>query len=190
MKSYPEKFEKLLESIQKIPAVGKKSAMKIAYHLVFEDSFLGLNLSHRIEDAIAGLRKCSECGNITDHELCHICVDDDRDHSKLCVVASVKDLIVIEESKSFDGGYFIFDAIESDKLDELKAVIEKRSVKELIFAFTPSVQTDGFIIYLEDKLSEFELNFTRIAQGVPTGISLENVDMLSLSKALSDRVKA
>jgi recombination protein RecR len=190
LKSYPEKYEKLLEAIQKIPAIGKKSAMKIAYHLVFEDSFLGLNLAHRIEDAVSGLRKCIECGNVTDHELCHICVDDDRDHSKLCIIASVKDLFVIEESRSFDGGYFIFDAIESDRLEELKNIIQKRAVKEVIFAFTPSVQTDGFIVYLEDRLLEFDLIFTRIAQGVPTGISLENVDMLSLSKALSDRVKA
>jgi len=190
LKNYPEKFEKLIESIQKIPTIGKKSAIKIAYHLVFEDSFLGLNLAHRIEDAVSGLVTCSECGNISEHQLCHICADDERDHSKLCLVTSIKDLFVVEDSKSFDGGYFIFDAIETDKLDELKVLIQKRKTKELIFAFTPSVQTDGFIVYLEDKLSEFNLVFTRIAQGVPTGVSLENVDMLSLSKAFVSRVKA
>lgn len=190
MKNYPEKFEKLLDSIQKIPSIGKKSAVRIAYHLVFEDSFHGLNLAHRIEDAVSGLKKCRECGNISDHELCHICSDEDRDHSKLCIVSSIKDLFVIEESRSFDGLYFIFDAIESDKLEDLKTLMRTKNVKEVIFAFTPSVQTDGFIIYLEDRLAEFSISFTRIAQGVPTGVSLENVDMISLSKALISRVKA
>lgn len=190
MKSYPEKFEKLLESIQKVPSIGKKSAIKIAYHLVFEDSFLGLNLAHRLEEAISELKKCALCGNVSDHEICYICADDDRDNAKLCIVASVKDLFVIEESNSFNGTYFVFDAIEHDRLDELRALIVKRSVAEVIFAFTPSVQTDGFIVYLEDRLNDLDLTFTKIAQGVPTGVSLENVDTLSLSKALISRVKA
>ena len=190
MKSYPEKFEKLLESIQKIPYIGKKIAVKIAYHLVFEDSFLGLNLAHRIEDAVSGLKKCIKCGNVSDHEICQICADDERDSSQLCVISSVKDLFVIEDSKSFNGCYFVFDAIENDRLEDLRALIVERSVSELIFAFTPSVQTEGFIVYLEDRLGDLELAFTKIAQGVPTGVSLENVDMLSLSKALISRVKA
>jgi recombination protein RecR len=190
LRKYPERFDRLVESIQKMPSIGKKSAVKLAYHLIFEDSFLGLSLAHRLEEAISGLKKCADCGNVSDHELCHICADDDRDHSKLCVVTSVKDIFVIEDSAGYDGEYFVFDAVEADRLDALRELIVRRRVGEVIFAFTPSVATDGFIIYLEDKLVDLGVAFTRIAQGVPMGVSLDNVDMISLSKALMSRVKA
>ncbi|MFW5625477.1 MAG: recombination protein RecR, partial [Campylobacter hyointestinalis] len=86
---------------------------------------------------------------------------------------------------SFDGVYFVFDDV--DKIDSLKKMITKNSATEIIFAFTPSINSDGIILYIEDKLKDLSLNFTKIAQGIPTGVSLENVDMLSLTKAIKDR---
>ncbi len=101
---------------------------------------------------------------------------------------SAKDIFVLEEHKLFDGRYFVFSSLEEDVLFKLEAMV-KEGVKEIIFAFTPSMASDGLILFIEDKLKAYSLIFTKIAQGVPTGVHLENVDMLSLSKALESRTK-
>ena len=96
--------------------------------------------------------------------------------------------MIIEENGLFDGRYFVLEALDTLDIDHLKAMVDS-GVKEIIFALSPSIATDAIILYIEDKLSERSVKFSRIAQGVPTGVSLENVDMMSLARALTDRVK-
>ena len=102
---------------------------------------------------------------------------------------SAKDIFVIEDSKTFDGRYFVIEELEQDILNLLEQFIINNSVKTILFAITPSIANDAFILYIESKLKQFDLRFTKIAQGVPTGVSLENVDILSLSKAIQSRVE-
>lgn len=168
-----------------MPGVGKKSAQKYAYHVALKDSFLGLNLAQCIEDAVRFLRHCSMCGAISENEICDICSSTDRDKQSLCIVESPKDIITIEQSNSFNGIYFVFD--DANKIEKLKIQIVSNGVQEIIFALTPSINSDATMLYIEDKLDGLNLNFTKIAQGIPTGVSLENVDMLSLIKAIKDR---
>lgn len=111
-----------------------------------------------------------------------------QDDAKLCIVENAKDIFIIEESTDFDGKYFVLKSLEELDIKKLEDIV-KEDVKEIIFALTPSISNDAIIIFLEDKLKEYDLSFTKIAQGVPTGINLENVDTLSLSKALELRVK-
>ena len=111
-----------------------------------------------------------------------------RDESKLCIVESVKDIFIIEDGSGFEGYYFVLNSLDEESIEKLKNRI-REGVREIIFAFTPSIQSDGVILILEDRLKEFDLVFTKIAQGVPTGVSLENIDTLSVAKAIEKRTK-
>lgn len=184
-----EKFYSLVESFENLPAIGKKSALRLAYHIVYENTYSGIKLAHSIEDAISGIKKCTECGSMSEHEICDVCLDDDRDATKLCLVQSAKDIFNIEESAQYNGKYFVFEELNEDNILSLKHFVYKNKTKSILFAITPSLANDAFILYIEDSLKEYDIHFTRIAQGVPTGVSLENVDILSLSKAIKDSVK-
>ena len=188
MKNRVESFENLVSALESLPAIGKKSAQRIAYYMTMEDHFTAMKIAHAIEKAVQKIRNCERCGAMSEDELCPVCSDTTRDHSKLCIVEHAKDIFQIESSGDFDGTYFVIESIEN--LDSRKLIDRiEEGVEEVIFAFSPSIATDGLILFIEDKLKDYELIFTKIAQGIPTGVSLENIDMLSLSRALQDRIK-
>lgn len=182
-----ETFENLVNAFEAFPTIGKKSAVRLAYHCVAIDSFAAMKLAHAIENGVANIRKCSKCHNMSENELCSICSDPYRDSSLLCIVQSAKDILVIEESGQFNGMYYIVSEIND--LDEEHLVSAVSGVREMVFAFPPSIATDAMILYIEDKLKGLDINFTKIAQGVPNGVELENIDMISLSRALAGRIK-
>jgi len=183
-----DKFNRLVDALGELPSIGKKSATRLAYHMVMKDSFVGMKISHAIEDALGSLKKCTVCGGMSEDELCFICCDEARDCDILCIVENAKDILLLEENGLFDGKYFVLDSLDEFSISHLLNIADK-GIKEVIFALTPSIANDAVILYLEDKLSDYDLNFTRIAQGVPTGVSLENIDILSLTRALEDRVR-
>ena len=180
-------FENLVEAFHALPGIGKKSAVRLAYHIAVEDGFVGVKLAQAIEDAVETVRKCLHCHNMSEDELCGICADEGRDRSKLCIVQSAKDILSIEESGEFNGVYYVISRVEDMDTLHLKTAVE--GVDEVIFAFPPSIATDTMILYIEDKLEGAPMVFTKIAQGVPTGVELENIDMMSLSRALESRVR-
>lgn len=188
MKYKLEKFENLVEALERLPSVGKKSALRFAYHLVLNDTFSAMKISHAIESAVRSIRSCERCGGLSEHEICDICLDDDRNSELLCITQSAKDILILEENNIYDGIYFVLDTLQEQTIERLKSIVQS-GIKEIIFALTPSLANDAVIIFVEDQLKDFEIEFTKIAQGVPTGVNLENVDMLSLSKALSLRTK-
>ncbi len=184
-----DKFYNLVESFENLPSIGKKSALRLAYHIVYENSYSGLKLAHSIEDAIATIKKCTLCNSMSEHEICEICLDTDRIKERLCIVQSAKDIFNIEDSKQYDGTYFVLEHLDEENLDKLKKIIDKNNTQNILFAITPSLANDAFILYIEDRLKSYNIKFTKIAQGVPTGVSLENVDILSLSKAIKCSVE-
>jgi len=184
-----EKFYDLVESFEMLPSIGKKSALRLAYHIVTENTYIGMKLSHSIETAIRDIKQCVRCHAMSEHEICEICLDEDRDNQTLCIVQSAKDIFIIEESKQFSGKYFVIASLEDDIIKDLLKLVEKSEVNHILFAVTPSLANDAFILYIEDRLQNKEIIFTKIAQGVPTGVSLENVDILSLSKAITGQIK-
>lgn len=188
MRNSLEKFNRLVDALQELPTIGKKSATRLAYHMVMKDSYVGMKISHTIEDALGSLKKCSVCGGMSEDELCFICSDESRDGNVLCIVENAKDILLLEENGLFDGKYFVLDSLEELSISHLEDMV-KNGIEEIIFAITPSISNDAVIMYIEDKLSPYEVNFSKIAQGVPTGVSLENIDILSLTRALEDRVK-
>lgn len=189
MKNTLETFNNLVDVLGTLPTVGKKSALRFAYHLVLKDTFGAMKLANAIEQAVRVIRHCEECGGLSEHELCEICLDEDRDLGLLCIVESAKDIFILEENGAYEGGYFVLESLEEETLAHLEALVQKREVREVVFALTPGLSSDGIVLYVEERLKAYPLTFTKIAQGVPTGVSLENVDMLSLSKALQSRTK-
>ena len=183
-----QKFDKLVDALQELPTIGKKSATRLAYHMLMKDSFVGMKISHAIEEALGCLKKCTSCGGMSEDELCFICCDESRDETVLCVVENAKDILLLEENGLFDGRYFVLESLEDLDISVLINMVSS-GINEVVFALTPSIANDAVILYIEDRLSDFTINYTKIAQGVPTGVSLENVDLLSLTRALEDRVK-
>ncbi len=188
MRKSLEKFNRLVDALQELPTIGKKSATRLAYYMVMKDSYVGMKISHSIEDALGSLKKCSVCGGMSEDELCFICSDESRDGNILCIVENAKDILLLEENGLFDGRYFVLDSLEELSISHLQGMVNN-GIDEVIFAITPSISNDAIIMYIEDKLSSYDVNFSKIAQGVPTGVSLENIDVLSLTRALEDRVK-
>lgn len=188
MKHSLEKFTRLVDALQELPTIGQKSATRLAYHMLMHDSFGAMKIAHAIEDAVGSIKKCRSCGGLSEDELCAVCSDEGRDLTLLCIVENAKDILTIEENGLFEGRYYVLDSLDAMDVDHLRAMVGS-GVEEVIFALTPSIANDAVILYLEDKLEDMGVRFTRIAQGVPTGVSLENIDMLSLARALEDRVK-
>ena len=182
-----EVFENLVSAFEAFPSIGKKSAIRMAYHATMVDNFVAMKLAHALEAAVGSIRQCKKCHNMSEHELCNICSDPARDRSMLCIVQNPKDILSIEDSGEYNGVYYVVS--QAQDLDEEHLFTAINGVEEVIFAFPPSIATETMILYIEDKLKDFNLNFTKIAQGVPTGVELENIDMLSLSYAFKARVK-
>jgi len=183
-----DKFNHLVEALQELPSIGKKSATRLAYYMVINNTFAGIKISHAIEDAIGCLKKCSVCGGMSEDEICRICSDEHRDTTLLCIVESAKDILILEENSLFDGRYFVLEMLEEQSVSKLEDMV-KDGIEEVVFAITPSISNDAVIMYIEDKLTKYGVHFSKIAQGVPTGVSLENIDILSLTRALEDRVR-
>lgn len=187
MKHKIEAFENLVDAFHTLPGIGKKSAVKLAYHISVDDGFCGMKLAHAIENAVEVVKKCINCHNMSEDELCGICADETRDRKKLCIVQSAKDILTIEDSGEFSGIYYVISKLEDMDESHLRNAVV--GVKEVIFAFPPSIAADTMILYIEDKLEGTDILFTKIAQGVPTGVELENIDIISLSRAMESRVK-
>lgn len=181
-----ESFENLVEALTNLPNIGKKSAVRLAYYMVLKDNFLALKLSNAIEEAISKIKRCARCNNISEDEYCAICSDESRDRTKLCIVQSPKDIFLIEEANLYDGLYYIVNSIEDLDQEHLNSIAN--GVEEIIFAFSPSISADMMMLYIENQLEGKGIKFTKIAQGVPTGVELDSIDRLSLSKAIEDRV--
>lgn len=188
MKKGLEKFYDLVEAFENLPTIGKKSALRLAYHIIMNDNFSGIKIAHCIENAISSIKRCKNCGCMSEHEICEICLDDSREKNRLCIVQSAKDIFIIEESKQFNGLYFVMSELDEYLIHKLIDFVKSNQITEVLFAITPSISNDAFIIFIEDKLQSFNIVFTKIAQGVPTGVSLENVDILSLAKAIQSKV--
>jgi len=146
-------------------------------------------MAHSIENAIKHIKKCTQCHSISEHEICELCLDVNRNQHLLAIVQSAKDIFTIEESNQFNGQYFVLDEMDTIMIENLISLVKDKNIKDILFAITPSLANDAFILYVEDKLKGLGISFAKIAQGVPTGVSLDNVDILSLACAIDGKIK-
>ncbi len=188
----------LVEEFAKLPGIGKKSAERLAYHVLHIHETEAIALADAIRDVKHNVRYCSRCFNLTAEDLCGICRDARRENGLLCVVEQPRDLMSLEETGSFSGVYHVLlgriaplDGVGAEQLtiDALINRVREGGVREIIMATNPTVEGDGTALHISNLLSEFPVEITRLARGITTGSVLEFANKEMLSDALAGRQK-
>ena len=187
---------RLIDGLRCMPGVGRKSAQRIAFHLLERDRGGAEELSRALIAAVEGIGNCSRCRMLTEEKVCNICSDPGRDESTICVVESPADVMALEDATGYRGRYFVLmghlsplDGIGPDELGIalLEEQLSGASVRELIIATNPTVEGDATAHLLADIAGRHSVTPSRIAHGVPLGGELEYVDGGTLSHAFFGR---
>ena len=193
---YTASFSKLIDIFRKMPGVGSKSAVRMAYHILSLSEDETEEIISAIKDAKEKIHYCSLCQNITENDPCDICSDTKRESSVICVMEKPKDVIALEKTGEYFGMYHVLhgsispmDGIgpEDLKIKELIARIADGSVKEVIMANSPSIEGEATAMYISKLIKPFGVKVSRIAYGVPVGGDLEYADQVTLAKAIEGR---
>ena len=196
MSYYSPSIEKLIESFEKLPSIGHKTATRLAFHMLNLNEESTKEFINSIIEAKKNLRYCSKCFNITETDPCPTCSSPKRDQSTICVVEDVKDVVAMEKTHEFKGVYHVLHGSispmngigpEDIKIKELLERLRDTDVKEIIIATNPRVEGEATAIYLSKLIKPIGIKVTRIAHGIPVGGDLEYTDEVTLSKALEGR---
>lgn len=196
MSYYSPSIEKLVEAFEKLPSIGHKTAVRLAFHILESTEEETNEFINSIQNAKSNLKYCSKCYNISDTDPCIICANPKRDESVICVVEDVKDIIAMEKTHEFKGVYHVLhgsispmNGIGPDdiKLKELLARLNPEIVKEIILATNPRVEGEATAMYISKLVKPLGIKVTRIAHGIPVGGDLEYTDEVTLTKALEGR---
>ena len=188
----------LYEQFRRLPGVGNKSALRLAYHIIDMPEANVQRLAETLLQAKRDIRFCKECFNLTDSEVCSICEDEKRDHSTICVVEQPQDAVAMERSHGYTGVYHVLhgclsplDGIgpEELRIKELLFRLGKDDVKEVILATNSNVEGEATAAYLAQLLRNQPVIVSRIARGLPMGGDLEYADEVTLAKALENRIR-
>ncbi len=189
-------IDNLILQLTKLPGIGRKTAQRLAFFILSMPEEDARGISSAINDVRDRARFCSECFNIADGEVCHICRSTTRDRSKICVVEEPSNVLVIERSNGFHGLYHVLlgalspiDGFTPDKLKlhELVERVRKNSVEEIIIATNPNTKGEMTAQYIRELLKPHPVKVTRIAYGLPMGGDIEFADEVTLGKALEGR---
>jgi len=187
--------ENLVAQLTRLPGVGSRTAHRYAFHLLRVPKEEALALAAAIEEVKERVRFCNECGNLTEDEVCAICLDARRDHSVICVVEHPADLISLERTHEYRGLYHVLggslspiDGVEPEhlRIDELLRRVERNGVREVVLATNPNMTGEATAHFLADRLRD-RVRVTRLASGLPVGGDLEYADEVTLGRALSGR---
>lgn len=196
MSSYSPSIEKLIESFEKLPSIGHKTAIRLAFHMLDMTNEEIEEFTKSITDAKQKLKFCSTCFNIADTDPCPICSDPKRDQSTICVVEDVRDIMAMERTHEYKGVYHVLHGTISPmngigpdeiKIKELLNRIRDNDIKEVIIATNPRVEGEATSIYISKLVKAFNIKVTRIAHGIPVGGDLEYTDEITLMKAMEGR---
>lgn len=196
MSYYSPSIEKLIESFEKLPSIGHKTAVRLAFHMLDLNEEETHEFINSIINAKANLKYCSNCYNISDTDPCPICSSPKRDSEIICVVEDVRDIMAMERTHEFKGVYHVLHGTispmngigpEDIKIKELLNRISNGNIKEIIIATNPRVEGEATAIYLSKIIKPLGIKVTRIAHGIPVGGDLEYTDEVTLSKALEGR---
>lgn len=186
----------MIDALRCMPGVGRKSAQRIAFHLLERDREGAAALASALQEAVGGIGHCKQCRMFTEHDLCSICSASGRDKTQLCVVESPADVMAVEDATGFRGLYFVLmghlsplDGIGPEELalGTLEERLAAGDVTEMILATNPTVEGDATAHYLAEMAATHNVQASRIAHGVPLGGELEYVDGGTLSHAFYGR---
>jgi len=188
--------QKLIDELARLPGVGRKSAQRLAFHILHIEETDARRLADAIVEMRTTVQLCLRCFNITDADECSICRDQRRDPSSICVVERAQDIVVVEKTQEFRGRYHVLggaispiEGIGPDQLRmrELVARIDAEAVTEVIAATNPTVEGDTTALYIARILKPLGVKVTRLASGLPVGGDLDYADELTLGRALAGR---
>jgi recombination protein RecR len=189
-------IDDLIMAFRCLPGVGPKTAQRMVFYLLQRDRDGGNNLSLALKNALVLVKKCQSCRTLSEVSICMICSNTGRDKQLLCVVENPTDILAIEQTKEYNGFYFVLlgrlsplDGISPEDLgvEEYLALLKKGHIKEIIMATNLTVEGETTAFYFAELAKEYGIKTSRIAQGVPFGGELENIDMGTLARALEDR---
>lgn len=190
-------LENAVSELSKLPGIGRKTALRLALHLLRRDENEAISLGESIIAMRKNICYCSRCHNISEQEICPICNDPRREASTVCVVENVKDVITIESTHQHNGLYHVLGGVISP-LDgvspsdlEIESLIKRvtdEDIKEVILALSPTIEGDTTNFYIYRKLADLPVRVTMLARGLSIGNELEYTDELTLGKSIQNRV--
>lgn len=193
---FPSKLiEEAVNEFSKLPGIGKKTALRLVLYLLKEEQESTSNFTAALTNLRTNIKYCKECYNISDHEVCSICSGTRRDHSTICVVEDMPDVLAIENTGQYNGLYHVLGGIISPlqgigpndlKIESLVTRVPGK-VKEVILALSPTMEGDTTSFYITKKLKDLNIKITTIARGVPIGGELEYTDEITLGRSIITR---
>jgi|TARA_Y100000034_G_C6842207_1_gene381170 recombination protein RecR len=194
LQTLPASANKLIEELSRLPGIGKKTAQRLAFHILKVDTSIVYRLSDSLKDVKNKVRSCSSCGGITEEETCVICNDPKRDNNQLCIVEDAPDIYVFERTNIFKGIYHVLggalsplDGIGPDELNMDRLMDRIEPGMEIVIATNPTVEGETTALYISKKLSDSDVKVTRLARGIPVGGDLEYTDEATLIRAMEGR---
>jgi recombination protein RecR len=195
---FSSKFiENAVNEISNLPGIGKKSALRLVLFLLKQPEPQSLNLANAISQMRLNVNFCSNCHNISDVDICEICINPRRDKSIICVVEDIRDVMAIEKTSSFNGIYHVLggkisplDGIGPDELniDSLVEKVQTNQIKEVIFALSTTMEGDTTNFYIFRRISDYDIITSTIARGISVGDDLEYTDEITLGRSITDRI--
>ena len=189
-------IEDLITELSRLPTIGRKSAMRLTYHLLKQPPEQSKRLANALTVLAERVRKCDRCHNLTEDALCSICMDARRDHGLVCVVEAAGDIAAIERTGEFRGVFHVLggrlsplDGVGPDDLavGALVARVRAGGVREVILATNPKLEGEATALYVQEQLAAQQVMVTRIARGIPVGGDLEYADGVTIAQAISAR---
>lgn len=198
MTQLTESVARVIDEFAKLPGIGRKSAERLAYHLLRVHKSEALGLADAIRDVRENVRYCKACFNLSEGELCTVCRDPKRDQTQLCIVEQPRDVMALEQAAAFRGLYHVLlgriaplEGIGPEQLtiEQLVERVRIGEFHEVIMATNPTVEGDGTALHISNLLADYPANVTRLARGITTGSILEYTNKEILADALSGRQK-
>lgn len=196
MTEYPQSFELIVEKLRQLPGVGRKSAIRMAFGVIDMSPEEVDDFAKGLSEARKNLCNCKICGNISEGEMCPICLDINRDNEILCIVEDVRALLALEKADGFNGRYHVLGGTISPldgrgpddiNLSTLSDRIKNDGIKEVIIATNPTVEGESTALYIARMLKSSGVRVTRIGYGIPAGGDLDYADGLTLTRAIDGR---
>lgn len=198
MEYYSKEISSLIEELGRLPGIGAKTAQRLAFHILHMPKDDVERLSHTLTQARQNVHYCKECFTLTDQDICPICANAKRNHKQIMVVEDTRDLAAYEKTGKYEGVYHVLHGAISPmqgigpddiKLKELMARIAKEDIEELIIATNSSLEGETTAMYISRLVKPTGVKVSRIASGVPVGGDLENIDEVTLLRALEGRTE-
>ena len=196
MKIIPDTIKKAIESFNKLPGIGPKTAERLVFYLLKKPQTDINSLADAIGGMKEGLSYCKKCKNFSTSEFCEICTDSTRQKEIICIVEDIMDLLAVEKTGAYKGLYHVLGGVispvegvgpEELTIEHLLSRLKEEKIEEIIFAVNPSIEGEATVSYLIQKLEPYKIKTTRIAHGIPVGGDLEYTDEQTLKRALQGR---